>query len=288
MNLFLCIDDTDDLTKATSTGKIAQLILEELKRTGGRPRYGITRHQLLLHEEIAYTSHNSAMCMEMEFDGIQVPEVLSCAEQILLENCAPSSNPGLAVAMGASVEELIEFGFRAKRQVFKKEDARKLAQRLEGVNLRALGGDGSGIIGALAGIGLRMSGCDGSFRGKKGGRLKNQVMGCHAFCREIGADRVVDKQKKPLSDETPVVILDFAKLFLLDGKVTALAQPGEKGVYEIAAKEEGRSWADGVVYCCERFLPDNDENEYAQAVLHSCFNCLYRRWTADGFQCVHS
>jgi len=285
MTLFLCIDDTDDLTKATSTGEIAQMIARELEALGGRMRRGITRHQLLLDEAINYTSHNSAMCMELEFDRMRPEEILAVSEGVIRAHRASSSNPGLALST-LCCEELIAFGFAAKRRVIAREEAQTLARRLEGVWLRGLGGDGSGMIGALAGIGLRMSGCDGSFRGKKGGALRGQVMRCDALCREIGADCAVDAGKKKVWPDARAVILDTAKLFLVDGKVAALARVGESGVYELAAKEEGRSWADGTAYCCKRFLTDNDENEYTQAVLRSCFNCLYRRWTADGFRCV--
>lgn len=285
MILFLCVDDTDDLTKATSTGEIAQMIAKALEALGGRMHRGITRHQLLLDERIKYTSHNSAMCMELEFDRVRAEEILAVSEGIIRAHCASSSNPGLALSAVRS-EELIEFGFSAKRRVIARQEAEALARRLEGVWLRGLGGDGSGMIGALAGIGLRMSGCDGSFRGKQGGALQGQVMRCDALCREIGADYAVDAGKEQVRPDARAVIVDTAKLFLVDGYVAALARMGESGVYELATKEEGRSWMDGTAYCCERFLTDNDENEYAQTVLRSCFNCLYRRWIADGFRCV--
>lgn len=59
---YLCVDDTDDLTKKTSTGKIAEHIKKEAESLGSVIDYGITRHQLLLDDAIAYTSHNSSMC----------------------------------------------------------------------------------------------------------------------------------------------------------------------------------------------------------------------------------
>ena len=45
---YLCVDDTDDLTKKTSTGKIAEHIKKEAESLGSVIDYGITRHQLLL------------------------------------------------------------------------------------------------------------------------------------------------------------------------------------------------------------------------------------------------
>lgn len=36
---------------------------------------------------------------------------------------------------------------------------------------------------------------------------------------------------------------------------------------------------------CSLFLAD-DEDEQVDSVLESCYNCKYRRWTADSFQCL--
>ena len=68
MKFFLCIDDTDDMEKTVGTGEIAQIIFSGLKREGCKMEYTITRHQLLLDDNIDYTSHNSSMCMEGETD----------------------------------------------------------------------------------------------------------------------------------------------------------------------------------------------------------------------------
>ena len=63
-HFFLCIDDTDDTSKSIGTGEIASHIYDQLKKLGCQMHYNITRHQLLLDPRIAYTSHNSSMCME--------------------------------------------------------------------------------------------------------------------------------------------------------------------------------------------------------------------------------
>lgn len=83
MKVYICVDDTDDLSKSTSTGKIADLIAEQVAALGCRAEKGVTRHQLLLHEDIAYTSHNSAMCMVMDIERIDMDAVWRrgrCAE----------------------------------------------------------------------------------------------------------------------------------------------------------------------------------------------------------------
>ncbi|NLI93380.1 MAG: hypothetical protein GX434_14710 [Peptococcaceae bacterium] len=65
MKLLICIDDTDNL-ESKGTGEIAsemQAIIQEK----GWGTYGfITRHQLILHPDVPYTSHNSSMCFNAE------------------------------------------------------------------------------------------------------------------------------------------------------------------------------------------------------------------------------
>ena len=289
MNVYLCVDDTDDLTKATSTGKIASIILKRLEKLGSIPRHGVSRHQLLLQEGISYTSHNSAMCVQMVCNGLSVAEIRGEAERIVLQNCAQTANPGLAICCAEQPNrELIAFGFAAKREVIEKRRALALAETLDSVTLLELGGDGAGVIGALAGIGLRMSGCDGSFRGKKGAELRGQALPCSDMCTALQADQILDPWGKPLPPETPTVVAEFAKLFLRSGKVTALAVPDAAEVYQIASKEEGQRWADGAGAVCDRFTIDNDENECVGTALRDCCNCLYRRWTADGYSCMQT
>jgi hypothetical protein len=37
---------------------------------------------------------------------------------------------------------------------------------------------------------------------------------------------------------------------------------------------------------CPQFIPD-DEDEWGSDEDGACENCHYRRWTRDGFECVH-
>jgi len=36
---------------------------------------------------------------------------------------------------------------------------------------------------------------------------------------------------------------------------------------------------------CSLFMPDYEEERVADE-LRSCYNCLYRRWTSNSFQCM--
>ena len=94
--------------------------------SGGRIRDGISRHQLLLSDEIAYTSHNSAMCVEIGIDSMSSGEIIEICEKIIKENMARVSDPGLAICIADRVSDpgrLIAFGFEAKKEVKHKDEA---------------------------------------------------------------------------------------------------------------------------------------------------------------------
>ncbi|MEC4727572.1 DNA-binding protein [Shewanella sp. D64] len=161
----ICIDDTDDIgTKGT--GEIAEEIaclLSEHKEQ----RCWVTRHQLFVHPDIPYTSHNSAMCFQLQ-SRASLDEIKQIAVTHLLAQSAPASDPGLAIiALDCEFDRhaLIEFGLATKKEVKTKEQAYELAERL-GVDLSEHGGTGQGVIGALAGLGLRLYGQDGRVKGQ--------------------------------------------------------------------------------------------------------------------------
>ena len=58
----------------------------------------------------------------------------------------------------------MKFGLRGTKEVLTKEDAFSLAKQYN-MHLSEHGGTGQGIIGAIAGIGLRMSGQYGEVKG---------------------------------------------------------------------------------------------------------------------------
>lgn len=166
MRILLAIDDTDNL-ESRGTGAIATLIAEGMQQKGWGTASFITRHQLLVHPDIPYTSHNSAMCFVAEIGAGCLDQVIAFASDFLDHECAEGSDPGLCVAVldrMASAPELIAFGQRAKLEVISMPEAFALAGRL-GVHLSEHGGTGQGVIGALAGAGLRLWGNDGRMKG---------------------------------------------------------------------------------------------------------------------------
>ena len=168
----VCVDDTDDLTKSTSTGAVAEAIARQVVELGGLVELGVSRHQLLLDERVPYTSHNSSMAMTAKLPADRLDELRERARACVLEAMAAAADPGLCVAQlpddgdDARLYELVAFGLRAKVDYIAKAEAYELAARIPWLTLEELGGDGQGVVGALAGVGLRLSGNDGRFRGR--------------------------------------------------------------------------------------------------------------------------
>lgn len=62
VDLLIGIDDTDNL-RSPGTGRRARALLGELATAGLGTPAGATRHQLLLDDQIPYTTHNSSACL---------------------------------------------------------------------------------------------------------------------------------------------------------------------------------------------------------------------------------
>lgn len=227
MRLLLAIDDTDDL-ESRGTGHLAEDIAREVERNGWGRRSYITRHQLLVHPDVPYTSHNSAMCFEADVDAGCVEPLVALAVATLERERAPASDPGLCVlteaALGAA-PELAAWGQAAKTTVLRKADALALARRV-GVHLSEHGGTGQGVVGALAAVGLRLHGRDGRVRGG----LSIAASGATASVREIRAHPHVAGVRSLAGDVVPqdqdrVLLGEKVKAVMLDGGPVVLLIP---------------------------------------------------------------
>ena len=309
----VCVDDTDDLTKETSTGAVAEAIATEARELGGHLRFDITRHQLLIAEGVPYTSHNSAMAFDVMMDAGAVPALKRCAVETIAQMRAESSDPGLCIAVvpqeGArtsdlaeaepspvfeQIQRLVAFGWRAKAEICTKRQAYDLAASIPWVDLGEYGGDGAGVVGALAGVGLRLSGADGRFRGKW-----NLAALCDAEVLSVsevqkllaarlrGPVRIVDASGSLAATGELCQLSSGAKPVLADDVFTVVCERRDGMLYPCAKTElEGIGNGDGGFSCvCEEFEWDNDAEECEDARV-SCRNCLNRRWVAHGFECV--
>ena len=228
MQILVSIDDTDNL-ESRGTGELASLIAEELESNGwGRSGF-VTRHQLLVHPDIPYTSHNSAMCFTAEINEDALDKVISHAGAFLRRESAPEADPGLCVAVVDKVtgsDRLLAFGRQAKEEVLTKDDAYGLAASL-GVHLSEHGGTGQGVIGALAGAGLRLGGNDGRLKGS----VKTPGGAALLKARELRelpeVDKVACVAGGVVRDDDLVRLGDKAKTVMLGGASVLLVSAVE-------------------------------------------------------------
>lgn len=160
MAIFLIgIDDTDNKS-SPGTGRLARRLAEEIERKGAQ-LLGVTRHQFLVDDRIAYTSHNQGACIAC--DWAASASDLEFAGDLVAEWSAEGSDPGICIAVREKVPHpVMRWGLAATCEVLMKSQAADLAHAHD-LYLRSLGGDGGGIIGALASVGLRAEGNDGRF-----------------------------------------------------------------------------------------------------------------------------
>ncbi len=247
MRIFVCIDDTDNL-ESRGTGKLASILAEDLEKNRWGKSYFVTRHQLFVHPHVPYTSHNSSMCFAADIDHTKLDNFIGYASEFLENESAQGADPGLCVARvenPACLSQVIDFGLRAKRQVLTKKEAYDLAFRYE-IHLSEHGGTGDGVIGALAGTGLRLSGNDGRLRGKLEIGNENSVVKVVAVRSHDHVDTVRSICGKTLLDDEFVRLGDKVKAVLLDGKSVLLVSPADPaldGVYwRTCSKQELKSY----------------------------------------------
>jgi thiazole biosynthesis protein thiG len=223
----LCIDDTDELGGEISTGLLAEEIAAFADSFA--PVSFVTRHQLLLDPRINYTSHNSCMCFEAWLTESQ-------------KQSAPSAEPGIAAAFEKDIvnaQELISFGKSAKEIFFSSEQAFETAST-QNVFLKELKSGARGVIGALAGIGLRLSGNDGKIMGKF--ELKESNLSVAELLGLNFIEAVVDENFKPLSPDERVNLIGALKLVFLDFKATLLVKKELGGGFRNLSVKELRGF----------------------------------------------
>jgi hypothetical protein len=228
MRILISIDDTDNL-ESPGTGALASRIAADLENNGwGRSSF-VTRHQLLVHPDIPYTSHNSSMCFTAEIATDCLEQVISHSAGFLARESAAGSDPGLCVAvidLLQESDELIRYGRAAKASVLTKESAYELARRT-GVHLSEHGGTGQGVIGALAGAGLRLSGNDGRLKGHLNIAFAGGVVSVAALRAHDDIDEVRALDGESVADQDMVRPGEKVKTVLLDGKAILLVVPAD-------------------------------------------------------------
>lgn len=227
VHLLVAIDDTDN-HESRGTGHRARGIGRMLADDGLAIVHGISRHQLYVHPDIPYTSHNSSLCLDLDWLGGDLSILSDIIHSFLDTYSAPGSDAAYAIARYDDVgEAVMEFGRRAKDTVLTQADARALAER-EDIVLRGVTGTHGGIIGSLAGVGLRRTGRDGRFVWVEGVRELRGVVALETLLEDTG----IHVARSP-SGETPepgarIAVDPWPRPVLIDHQAVLLIEKAEK------------------------------------------------------------
>jgi len=171
----IAIDDTDNL-ESIGTGRLARMLAASLVAEGQLAEPTVTRHQLLVHPDVPYTSHNSSACIAARGEAGAGDELLELATAFLRAHEHEGANPGLCVAAEDTLPaSLPALGRRAQQVVL---DLSAFDDEIHPLDLRVWSGGqtGQGRIGAVCGVALRATGEDGRFIDLPGIRdLKGRV-----------------------------------------------------------------------------------------------------------------
>jgi hypothetical protein len=235
VDLLIGIDDTDN-PYTPGTGRRARALLHELQAADLGTPAGATRHQLLFDDRIPYTSHNSSACLAWRSPGGDPHAVrtgiIELAGRFLERVCPPDADPGLSVVVPAELAgaapRLIEFGRRAKRKVLCPNEARELAVVL-GVHLTGHGGTRNGTTGALAAVGLHLSGNDGLFITLPGIRQLPRRATIETVFALTPIDLARDGMHRQPTFGEVIELGDWVRPVLLDGLAVLLLEPPGNG-----------------------------------------------------------
>lgn len=157
--LFVGLDDTDTL-QSRGTGHLAREIATAL--AADYRVLGVTRHQLLIDPRVPCTAKNSSAAIVLAPDGHHdLATLITRISTVVRERHSPGSDPGLCIADRVP-DEVTAFGRCVQKALVTQKVARDLAAA-HTLRLVGLGGDESGVIGALAAVGLAASGDDGRY-----------------------------------------------------------------------------------------------------------------------------
>ena len=240
MRFTIGIDDTDQLGGPGTSHRASELA-ERLRYQHLAETESITRHQLLTAPEISYTKTNSSVCLVVAADPDNLEDLITTCRAFLVVESAPGSNPGLCAAAWVDVHENVQaFGEQATREVVAPEIAVEVARRHK-IYLEGITGTGSGVIGALAAVGLRVQGQRGRFSWLPGLReLSPGVYTVRELLQQIPIDDIQSLEGISLPEEAGIEIGLWNRPVLKKGKSVLLvekAKDGPPNVWHVVPKE---------------------------------------------------
>jgi hypothetical protein len=156
--IYVGIDDTDVLD-SPGTVQLARHIVQQL--TDRCSAHLITRHQLLDDPRVPMTKRNGCVAISFKNIGtLSIDQLAAEIQNMIIEWAPVGADPGLCIINGEVPKFVTDFGFKCKHELVDQEEAIRLADQQK-IFLSGLGGTNSGVIGALAAIGLMNSNDDG-------------------------------------------------------------------------------------------------------------------------------
>ena len=221
MRYLIGVDDTDNF-ESRGTGNLVRQLAEWLRADHLAEPNGITRHQLLVDSDIPRTSHNSSACMSIDIEDAEA--VWETARDFLALESASDSNVGLCLGQWDAINRDVRaFGRRAKAEVLTLEEAEQIASNSR-IRFAALKGNGGGIIGALAAMGLHREGNDGYFLWLAG---LHELQGRHSVAQiydKAQIDRICSPDGTEISADALVDLGEGTHAVLRDGLATLFVE----------------------------------------------------------------
>jgi hypothetical protein len=236
----VAIDDTDNL-ESIGTGRLARMLADHLVKEDRIASPSVTRHQLLVHPDVPYTSHNSSSCISAVGDDAAGDGLFDSARRFLEAHEHEGANPGLCVIREDRVPpQLPEVGHRAQREVL---DLGAFDREVAPFGLRiwSRGETGQGRIGAVCGVALRSTGDDGRFIDLPGIRSVGGRITVGEILEKTGVEEVTGPDGEPLDESIEVETRDWIRPNLCGGRaVLRLRREGSDWVpVEKHSKDDG-------------------------------------------------
>ena len=172
------------------------------------------------------------MCTEMDVSKERINEIIELAAKHLTDSCAEGSDPGLCVASMEDIPclaSLIAYGRRAKNSLLTKEEAYETARELN-IHLSEYGGTGQGVVGALAGVALRIFGYDGRIKGKVEAGADGDIMTAAELLRKTGFSGIMAINGEEVHGGDMVILTEgIIKAVRMNWQSTILVAPSGDG-----------------------------------------------------------
>jgi hypothetical protein len=231
MIYFVGLDDTDN-KDSRGTGYKSRQLGKLITEKGFGEVQSISRHQLFVNDKIAYTSQNSSACLIV--DSEKGDELKDLCEAYLIDVAEIGSDAGLCFARIDQInDEILSWGKRAKKEVLLKEEAHKIAERA-GIFLKGYTGEKIGVIGSLAGVGLRKGGNDGRNIWLSGHELRDLkgVYNIGELKQIINIESVITKDGVEVSNKESLEVGEWLRPPIKNNKNTVIVEQSKNADYE--------------------------------------------------------